>query len=467
MKRSIFFLVLILIFPVLAFADAEKIFQENSKAVVVVVTLDEKGEPMGQGSGFIVRPDGAIVTNYHVISDAKDIKVKIGEKILDIEGLIHADKENDLVILKAKGENLPTVKLGDLEKAHIGEKIYVISSPKGMENTISDGLLSGIREIDEKRKILQITAPVSPGSSGGPVFNNNGEVIGIATFLLEEAQNLNFAMPVNLVKDNLRERKTSALKKFKIEDYKKSEEYWLNRGHYFFEMESYEKAIEAFRQAITINPNSANTYFNIGAANFNLKKYDEAIEVYKQSIRLDPDDAQIYISLGNAYDRLNNHEKASDAYKEAIKIAPDDYKAHYRLAGIKLFRDDLLSKSEYEQSIKLCKRAIRLNPEEVEALLFLGKSYSGLDSAQFNLHMEQVLKIGMYYPPRYPEHKKDELEAYKQAIILKPNYSEAHYELGLFYLYDLENKALALEEYKILKDLDKELADNLFNLIYK
>ncbi|MEW6674860.1 MAG: serine protease, partial [Nitrospirota bacterium] len=159
---------LIIFLPALSFADADRIFRENSKSVVVIETYDKKGEPISQGSGFIVRQDGAIVTNYHVISNAANIKAKAGDKILEVEGLLHIDKENDIVILKAKGENLHAVKIGDIEKVNVGEKVYVISSPQGLENTISDGILSGIREIKPKRKILQITAPLSAGSSGGP-----------------------------------------------------------------------------------------------------------------------------------------------------------------------------------------------------------------------------------------------------------------------------------------------------------
>ena len=124
----------------ISLAQADKIFRENNKAVVVVIAFDDKGKPISQGSGFIVREDGAIVTNYHVISNAVDIKVKAGEKILEIEGFLHTDKENDLVILKVKGERLQTVKIGNIEKVDIGEKVYVISSPEGLENTISDGI---------------------------------------------------------------------------------------------------------------------------------------------------------------------------------------------------------------------------------------------------------------------------------------------------------------------------------------
>jgi len=266
-KKQFFILLLaVLISPVSVFADADKLFKENSKAVVVVVTYNEKGEPISQGSGFIVRPDGAVVTNYHVISNAKDIKVKVGDKVLDVEGLIHTDKENDLVILKVKGEKLPVVKLGDIAKANVGEKVYVISSPEGLENTISDGLLSGIRDITSDKKVLQITAPISPGSSGGPVFNKDGEVIGVATFLIKEAQNLNFAMPVNLIKGNITSKKVVTVKESEIEDYKKTAEYWVYRGIAYGESDQYKEAIEAFKQAIRIKPDYEIAHYNLGTA---------------------------------------------------------------------------------------------------------------------------------------------------------------------------------------------------------
>jgi tetratricopeptide (TPR) repeat protein len=310
------FIIGILIFPVLAFADADKIFKENSKAVVVVVTLNEKGEPISQGRGFVVRPDGAVVTNYHVISNAKDIKVKIGNKVLNVEGLIYTDKENDLVILKVKGEKLPTVALGDFAKANIGEKVYVISSPEGLENTISDGLLSGIREITFDKKVIQITAPISPGSSGGPVFNKDGEVIGVATFLIKESQNLNFAMPVTLVKDKIDRKKVVAIKDSEIEDYKKTAEYWFYRGVSYHDAGMYKEAIDVFKQAIKINPDDADAHNNLGFTyGLFLKMHKEAIEEYKQAIRIKPDDKMTHIHLGETYLILGDRGSALEEYK--------------------------------------------------------------------------------------------------------------------------------------------------------
>ena len=197
---------MLLLSPVLCWGDADRIYKENSPSVVVIVAIDREGRSVRQGSGFVVREDGAVATNYHVISGATDIKIKVGSRIVDIEGVLYVDLDNDLALLKMEGTGHPTVRVGNADALLVGEKVYAIGSPQGLENTISEGILSGVREIGAKRKILQMTAAISPGSSGGPVFNEKGEVVGIATFLIEANQNLNFALPVNLIKPGLGKR---------------------------------------------------------------------------------------------------------------------------------------------------------------------------------------------------------------------------------------------------------------------
>jgi len=319
------------LFPALSLADAERIFRENSNTVVVVETFAGEGYSLNQGSGFIVRADGAVVTSYHVISNAEDIKVKVGDKVLEVEGLINSDKEKDLVILKVKGENLPTVRLGDIEKENIGEKVYVISSPKGLENTISDGILSGIREISPWKKILQITAPVSPGSSGGPVFNDRGEVIGVATLIIKEAQNINFAMPVNLIADKISGKKITGLKDSKIEDVDEMAEYWFNLGVTHGDVGIYKVAIDAFKKAIKIKPDFAEAHFNLGIAFGNVSMTREAIGEFKQAIKIRPDDAEAHYNIGVAYINAGMGKEAIEAFKQALRIRPGFAQAHYNL----------------------------------------------------------------------------------------------------------------------------------------
>ena len=473
---SIIFLIAVLITPTISFADADKIFKENNKAVVVVETYNKEGKPLMQGSGFIVRADGAVVTNYHVISNAKVIKIKVGDKILNVEGLIYSDKENDLVILKAKGEKLQTVRLGDIAKANIGEKVYVISSPEGLENTISDGILSGIREITSDKKVLQITAPISPGSSGGAVFNNSGEVIGIATSIIEKAQNLNFAMPVNLIKDKISSKKLTALKDSEIEEPQikylgpLTAEDWFDFGFAYDEAGMYREAAESFKQAIRIKPDYAKAHFGLGSAYGKLGMYKEKIEAYKQAIRIKPDYAEAHHNLGVAYLEAGKWNDAAEAFKQTIRINPEHLRAYY---GLGVSYDEL---GTYKEAIKAHKYAIRINPDYAAAHFDLGIDYGRLGMYKEAIKsFKEVIRIkpndadahynlGLAYGKS--DMTKQAIKAFKEAIKIKPDLVDAHYNLVIAYL-ELNDRDSALNEYKILKKLDSKKANELFNLIYK
>ncbi len=430
-----------LLAPTVSFADADRIFKENSRAVVKVTAYDEKGNEIGRGSGFIVRRDGAVVTNYHVIGKAKDIKVKAGNKIFDVEGLIFTDKINDLAILKARAKNMPVVKLGVIGEANIGEHVYVIGYPLGLENTISVGLLRGIREIDEKREILQITAPVSPGSSGSPVFNSNGEVIGVATTsehatTPHKTRNLAFAISVKLIKNKFSSKSVIAIKDSGLEDYINTAMYWNQLGLAYGESGKYKEAIKSYKQAIRIDPDFVHAHNNLGAAYYMLGRYQEAIKSHKQALRIDPDYRDAHYNLGIASYELDKYEEAIKSYKHAIRIDPDLAEAHYNLGAAYYML------GRYQEAIKSYKLAIRIDPEDREAHYNLGIAYG-----ETGKHEEAI-------------------ESYKQAIRIDPDDADAHYNLGDAYL-QLNDRGSALEQYEILKNLDTEVANELFNAIYE
>jgi S1-C subfamily serine protease len=177
-----------------------EIAREQSKAVVVLEGLDDRSNIVGQGSGFIVTQNGAIVTNLHVVRGASMVRVKLpaGDtyKTADV---VEIDDAKDLIVLKIKGFQLPTVRLGDSDRVEAGESVVVISSPEGLTNSVTTGVISGVRRL-ETHRVFQITAPTSPGSSGGALFDSTGSVIGIVTYVLKSGQNINFAVPINYVR---------------------------------------------------------------------------------------------------------------------------------------------------------------------------------------------------------------------------------------------------------------------------
>jgi len=188
-----------------------EIAREQSKAVVIIEALDERGSVTGQGSGFIVTPQGAVVTNLHVVQGAASLRVKLpAGDAYKTSDLVDVDDAKDIAVVKVKGYKLPVVTLGDSDKAETGEAVVAISSPEGLVNSISTGVLSGVRRFDTHR-VFQITAPISQGSSGGALFNSSGEVIGIITYLSKSGQNINFAVPINYARGMIGDRPSKTL----------------------------------------------------------------------------------------------------------------------------------------------------------------------------------------------------------------------------------------------------------------
>ncbi|MBD0321163.1 MAG: serine protease, partial [Gemmatimonadetes bacterium] len=169
------------------------------RSLLVVRSVGADGDTIGSGTGFIVSSDGTFVTNYHVVEGAARLRVEFldGRSFTDVS-FVTADARRDLAVLKIPGTGHPALRLGRDSAAVIGDRVYVMGNPLGMAGTFSDGLVSGRRPV-EGVSMVQISAPISPGSSGGPVMDESGEVIGVATLMLVGGQNLNLAVPARYV----------------------------------------------------------------------------------------------------------------------------------------------------------------------------------------------------------------------------------------------------------------------------
>jgi len=175
--------------------------QEVAKAafpsVVLLVMQDPGGEAVCVGSGFILR-EGLVATSLHVVeSAARGYAQLVGQKSQHtVAGIAGTDVEHDLVLLSIPGLKGPPLRLGESERVSVGDEVYVIGNPMGLEGTFSKGIVSGVRHVAGD-VLLQLTAPISVGSSGGPVLDSYGRVIGVATAFAVEGQNLNFAVPAS------------------------------------------------------------------------------------------------------------------------------------------------------------------------------------------------------------------------------------------------------------------------------
>jgi tetratricopeptide (TPR) repeat protein len=470
---------------------------QQEKAVVTIYIDDKNGKQIATGRGFIIKPDGTIATTYKIISKwlgaDNTILFRINNfTFFPVKNVIAFDEVYDIALLRIAGEELQTINLTSTYSPQVGDNIFIVSSPYESGSTV---FYRKIISIDKKNDFLHITPPVSEKNSGSPAFNLEGKVLGITTTFIESGEKLSVVIPVKYVSEMLNgyhieqknrkfihssETKTPSIDPSRLHELAKARAYvkkntdsakahmelglklfklgfhedstdafkqsirlkpdyakaHLGLGVSYGRLGLFRKAIKAFKQAIKIKPDYAEVYNNLGVAYGNLGMIEEAIEAYKQALKIKPDYAEAYNNLGFAYGILDMYKEEIDAYKKALTIKPDYAKAHYNL-GISYGKSGI-----YKTAIESFKQAIRIKPDYIKALFNLGVSYG---------------KSGRH---------KEEIDAYKKAILIKPDYAKAHYNLGI--AYSVSNKrSSAFKEYKILRKLAPELADNLFDLIYR
>jgi S1-C subfamily serine protease len=310
-----------------------EIVAKTKPAVVEIVAMDEKGTPTTLGTGFFISSDGLVVTNFHVVKDATSLSaVNNNGAIFLFERVVTEPTGVDLAILKFRAKDAPFLQLGKSATAVEGQKVIVIGNPTGLTGSVSDGIISAFRE---ERTMIQITAPISPGSSGSPVMDENGQVIGVATLQLN-GQNLNFAIAVEQVSEALGLLLTQKIpptpyKLSHVSEPPKS--YPTSTPHqdasqlYPYTLLTPEQLLHQSLTAPIPNPLSgsptavdAEVYFERGLDSSAKHEYANAIADFTEVIWIDGE-ARAYLNRGNAYFDQGKIEKAIIDYNEAIRIA--------------------------------------------------------------------------------------------------------------------------------------------------
>ncbi len=164
----------------------------------------------GQGSGFILDSAGHVLTNFHVIDNARQVEVTLHNRKKYRATVVGTDRSHDLAIIQIKAPDLAPMTLGDSRNLQVGQKVYAIGNPVGLSGTLTSGLVSSIRSVQEPNGVnideaIQTDAAINPGNSGGPLLNSHGEVIGINTMIagnpgVDQSAGIGFAIPINTAK---------------------------------------------------------------------------------------------------------------------------------------------------------------------------------------------------------------------------------------------------------------------------
>lgn len=439
-------------------------------SAVAVETYDAKGNTISRGSGFFISPD-RVITNRHVIERAARVDIHLVDgKKFPVAGVLAIDGEGDLALLKvdvprALAVPLPIVRAAPRE----GESIVVIGNPYGLEGSVSNGIVSAVREISGYGKIIQITAPISPGSSGSPVVNMAGQVIGVATLQAAEGQSLNFAVPAeriaqlrisdlqtfaSLTAETQKNKRSAAersysqgLAQLSRDDYARALPYfekaietdptyaeaWYQAGYIFGVLGRHGEALKASRQAAKLRPEWAEAHVNIGASSYALGQFGDAADAYRQAIRLDNDNAELQYSLGLTLAKLNRPDEEVLAYRRALAIRPDHVNSLERL-GAAYYRQ-----KRYADAVTMFENLKTYRP----------------DASTFSLLGESYLEIGK---------TEESIEALNSAISYDADLEKARFDLGRAYL-KTGNREMAQVHYEILKNARSEWADRLYVLL--
>jgi tetratricopeptide (TPR) repeat protein len=271
-----------------------------------------------------------------------------------------------------------------------GERVIVFGNPLGLEGSVSDGIVSAIREIPAFGKIFQTTAAISPGSSGSPVLNMNGQVVGVATFYLSGGQNLNFAIPSQRIA-RMHSQKVTNLDAWFSSD--SPAELQKARSLYFLGLtklyrEGCSVAMDYFLQAGRLNPGDWRVQTLIGACAYDMGHYQESLAAAREAVRQRPESGEVHWLLAQLAMRLGHHQEALDESKQAVRLNPDFAPAYNSLGRANM------SLGHNDEALELLRQAIRLDPDDTYSYVLIGIIYRKLGQLQEALGaLKQAVKI--------------------------------------------------------------------------
>jgi tetratricopeptide (TPR) repeat protein len=424
--------------------SAREIYEKSQNSIVFINTYDVNGSLLSYGSGVVISEDGLVYTNFHVVDGYTRIVIRNQNIVYTQIAVCGFLPLYDAAILKIKTEkSFPDYIKTNQTLPVIGEVIYAIGNPQGYTKTLSEGLISGLREIDGVKQ-LQYTASISPGSSGGALFNGKGELIGITSSSIKSGQNLNFAIPIHYFNsiptvdykdssqlNNMQQLFASFNNMGTLEDYRSFESIhrfvsktepsvncYLLASEFFKKFSTSNSSAAYLTKAIELDTGNKLLYKLRGDAYSMLFENDSSISDYNKAIIIDPYYIEAYIGRALVYENsLNDFRKAADDYTKVIDINPEyNYLFTYR--------------SNCFLSLGDTSRAIQ----------DLDKSFSFDQKYDYNYYKRARLykDLEMY---------EEAIDDYTEAIKLNPNEPDYFLERAILYSKTRQNWP-AIDDYK-------------------
>jgi tetratricopeptide (TPR) repeat protein len=480
------------------------VVRKNRAAMASIATYDHQGVKLKAGCGFFPSPTQMICAR-RLFDSATRAEVRLGDgKVYPVQGVVAEAEDIDLIKVGIQQGLAPWMSTTE-KLPGVGEKVIVMHGCAELERSFVEGVVSLVINRPGLERIVRIRVPGFNGSSGTPVLNLRGEVIGVIAAPNPDEPQIDVvsvkkvegirrdpllgladrASGVTLDQHALaRDSFAIAFTAYQAKDYAKALVYFQEAaknnpfypkvsfylGDCHLSLSQYEEAAKAYEREVGVNPSFFEAHLNLGVSYDKLKRYDDAVKAYEQAMRLRPDEADVHLNLGAAYDRLGRYQDAIAAYREVIRLRPNDADAYLNLGTA------CVRQRRWPEAEEAYKQALTLKTEWPQAYYGLGTVYQQTDRAA---SAEDAYKQAIRLQPDlveahhalgglYEEQKNwpQAAEAYKQVVTIAPRNAQAHYRLGLVYVR-LDDRASVEKQCEILKTLDQDLVAKLCDRVGK
>jgi tetratricopeptide (TPR) repeat protein len=451
------------------FSDDASANLEKARKAVVRIQTDG-----AMGSGFVVRADGIAVTAWHVLGGSNWARVEFPDgRKANVLGILYANPSKDVAVIRLDGEQFPSMPVADSDKVQSGEQISAIGHPRGGDQRVTSGVILRTRATPGVVKHIQITSPVRPGNSGGPVVNARGEAVGIVSDLVYGPEELYYAVAINEM--GSMPAAGAQVQSFEeaLKGYAGTAESLYLKGCILLEggrsgpwlsRVDIVRALGCFRQAIEKRRNFFEAHLGAGHIYLRLHQTKQAILQLREALRICPDDITARHALAALNAMTGSKVAAEEEAQSLIRLSPEYAPAHCIL-GVLYAQTDRLPEAEAE-----LKTALRLLPAYGEAHAALGRLYVRL--ARPGEAIKSLKKALVVRPESAPTRlwlgrayvlagrRAEALYELEEAVLLDPSNTEARVDLGLEYLHH-KRYSEALLEYDNLRLINADQAKRL------
>ncbi|QEM67480.1 tetratricopeptide repeat protein [Geobacter sp. FeAm09] len=395
--------------PLTSFAlTPQEIFRSSEGRVLVLERLDDKGKLLSAHTALLVDNEKA-VSQCNLLDGAATLRLRQGDKTFSARPM-QKDVARNLCFLQVSGLPISTPPQQRATNPQTGSRVYAIGNTLGLGISISEGVVSGIREA-KGDTFIQFTAPIAPGSEGGGLFDEDGRLVGLINYLPRDGQNVNFALPARWIAEiEGRSLSTDAVESWrartnKLENEKKwqelaevasrwsealtdSIEAWLCLAYAREQLKDWPSVEKAYREALKRGPASLQAGIGLAAALLRQNKKQESLDAGRSMLEFRREDGRVWRVIAYAEMALGHFDEAKSAFEDAVRLEPWNRNAYIGLINLAKARNDLNAALAAQRHI------VRLAPEEIESWLFLSELYRAAGSNELALNSaEKALEI--------------------------------------------------------------------------